>query len=342
MQLDVLKHEVDTNQQIYEALLKRVKETTLVEEVKSFNIYILDKAEIPKSPLKPKTFKNILLAIMLGLGGGVGVAFFLEYLDNTFKGPEDIEEKLALPLLGIVPLIKKTDAGDGPIESLVLTNQKSAVGESYKALRTSVLLSSGDPVKSFVVTSSVENEGKTTTAINLAISFAQLEKKVLLVDADLRKPKVHTILGLDNAVGFSSYLSRQTVHENIRETGMPNLSFLSAGPLPPNPSELLSSRRMKDFLEIITNSFDIVVFDSPPLITVTDTLILSAQTDGTLMVVKSGSTTFDIAKRGLKLLMDANIKILGAVLNGMDTEKEGYRYLYPYYYQYGHEKKKTS
>jgi len=342
MQFDVLKHEVETNQQIYEALLKRVKETTLVEEVKSFNIYILDKAEIPKGPLKPKTFKNILLAIMLGLSGGVGVAFFLEYLDNTFKGPEDIEEKLALPLLGIVPLIKKADAEGGPVESLVLTNQKSAVAESYKALRTSVLLSSGDPVKSLVVTSSVENEGKTTTAVNLAISFAQLEKKVLLVDADLRKPKVHTILGFDNTIGFSSYLSRQTVHENIRETGMPNFSFLCAGPLPPNPSELLSSKRMKNFLEIVTNSFDIVVFDSPPLITVTDTLILSAQVDGTLMVVKSGSTTFDIAKRGLKLLMDANIKILGAVLNGMDTEKEGYRYLYPYYYQYGHEKKKTS
>lgn len=342
MQFDMLKHEVDMNQQIYEALLKRVKETTLVEEVKSFNIYILDKAEIPKGPMKPNTFKNLLLAIMIGLSGGVGMAFFLEYLDNTFKGPEDMEEKLALPLLGIVPRIKKADAQDGPVESLVLTNQKSAVAESYKALRTSVLLASGDPVKSLVVTSSVEGEGKTTTAINLAISFAQLEKKVLLVDADLRKPRVHTILGLDNSIGFSSYLSRQTVHENIRETMMPNLSFLSAGPLPPNPSELLSSKRMKDFLEIVTNSFDIVVFDSAPLITVTDTLILSTQADGTLLVVKSGSTTFDIAKRGLKLLKDASIKVLGGVLNSMDTEKEGYRYLYPYYYQYGHEKKKTA
>ncbi|HXX82228.1 MAG TPA: exopolysaccharide transport family protein, partial [Thermodesulfovibrionales bacterium] len=163
MQFDVLKHEVEMNEQIYEALLKRVKETTLVEEVKSFNIYVLDKAEIPKSPINPNSFKNFLLAIMLGLSGGVGLAFFLEYLDNTFKGPEDIEEKLALPLLGIVPRIKKADAQDRPIESLVLTDPKSAVGESYKALRTSVLLSSGDPVKSFVVTSSVENEGKTTT-----------------------------------------------------------------------------------------------------------------------------------------------------------------------------------
>ncbi|HXX54053.1 MAG TPA: polysaccharide biosynthesis tyrosine autokinase, partial [Thermodesulfovibrionales bacterium] len=342
MQFDVLKHEVDTNQQIYEALLKRVKETTLVEEVKSFNIYILDKAEVPKSPINPTSFKNFLLALMLALSGGVGMAFFLEYLDNTFKGPEDIEEKLALPLLGIVPRIKRTDAQGGPIESLVLTDPKSAIAESYKALRTSVLLSSGDPVRSLVVTSSVENEGKTTTAINLAISFAQLEKKVLLVDADLRKPRVHSILGLDNAIGFSSYLSRQTVHENIRETEMPNFSFLSAGPLPPNPSELLSSKRMKDFLEIVVNSYDIVVFDSPPVITVADTIILSAQVDGTLMVVKSGNTTFDIARRGLKLLKDANIKILGGVLNAMDTEKEGYRYLYPYYYQYGHEKKKTA
>ena len=342
MRYDVLKRELETNQQIYEALLKRVKETTLVEEVKSFNIYIVDKAEVPKGPVRPNTFKNILIALVLGLCGGVGIAFFFEYLDNTFKGPQDIEEKLALPLLGIVPLIKKPDVQDGRIETLLLNNQKSNIAESYKALRTSLLLSSGEPIKSVVVTSSVEDEGKTTTAINIAVSFAQLEKKVLLVDADLRKPKVHTMLGIDNSVGLSVYLSRQTLQENIRGTKMPNLSVLSAGPLPPNPSELLSSRSMKDFLEHATNHFDIVVFDSAPLITVTDTTILSALVDGTVLVVKSGKTTVDIAKRGLKVLMDANIKILGAVLNGMDTEKEGYRYLYPYYYQYGQERKKGS
>jgi capsular exopolysaccharide synthesis family protein len=292
--------------------------------------------------VRPNTFKNILFALLLGVCGGVGIAFFLEYLDNTFKGPQDIEEKLPLPLLGIVPLIKKPDEQGGRIETLLFNNQKSSIAESYKALRTSVLLSSGEPIKSVVITSSVEDEGKTTTAINIAVSFAQLEKKVLLVDADLRKPKVHTMLGIDNSIGLSSYLTRQTVQENIRGTKMLNLSFLSAGPLPPNPSELLSSRRMRDLLEYATNHFDIVVFDSAPLITVTDTIILSALVDGTVLVVKAGKTTFDIAKRGLKLLMDANIKILGAVLNGMDTEKEGYRYLYPYYYQYGQERKKAS
>lgn len=341
MRYDVLKRELDTNQQIYEALLKRVKETTLVEEVKSFNIFIVDKAEIPKSPVRPNKFKNILFALVLGLCGGLGIAFFLEYLDNTFKGPQDIEEKLALPLLGIVPLIKKADEQGGRIETLLLNNQKSNIAESYKALRTSLLLSSGDPIKSVLITSSVEDEGKTTTAINIAVSFAQLEKKVLLVDADLRKPKVHTMLGVDNSVGLSAYLSRQTLQEDIRGTKMPNLSFLSAGPLPPNPSELLSSKRMKDFLDSATTHFDIVVFDSAPLITVTDTIVLSALVDGTVLVVKAGKTTLDIAKRGLKLLMDSNIKILGAVLNAMDTEKEGYRYLYPYYYQYGQERKKT-
>lgn len=342
IQYGALKREVESNQQIYEALLKRIKETSLVEEVKSFNIFIVDRAEAPKGPIKPRRFLNILLSIIVGALGGVGIAFFLEYLDNTFKTPEDIEGKLALPLLGIIPVIKTSDIHEGVVETVAHANRKSNISETYKALRTSLLLSSVDPVGSFLVTSVIENEGKTTTATNLSITFSQLEKKVLLVDADMRKPKVHSVFGVDNSLGLSSFLTGQTTTEVIKESGIPNLSIVTAGPLPPNPSELLSSKRMRDFLEAVAETFDVVIFDTPPIVTVTDTMILSDLVSGTVLVIRSGKTTFDVAQRGAKLLRDAKAKILGVVLNAMDTEKEGYRYLYPYYYyQYGPEKEKT-
>ncbi|MCL4476359.1 MAG: polysaccharide biosynthesis tyrosine autokinase [Nitrospirae bacterium] len=341
IQYGALKREVESNQQLYDALLKRIKETSLIEEVKSFNIYIVDRAEIPKGPVRPRSFLNILLSIIVGAFGGVGIAFFLEYIDNTFKKPEDVEEKLALPLLGVVPYIKQTEIPDGNFETITHTNQKSTISETYRALRTSILLSTPEPVKSIAVTSSVENEGKTTTAVNLAITLAQMEKMVLLVDADLRKPKVHSVLGMDNSIGLSNFLARQVVQNMIKASEIPSLSIITAGPLPPNPSELLGSKRMKEFLDIVNEKFDIVVFDTAPLITVTDTTLLSDLVDGTILVIRSGRTTFDIAKRGVKLLRDINAKVLGVVLNSMDTAKEGYRYLYPYYYQYGSEKEKT-
>ncbi len=191
------------------------------------------------------------------------------------------------------------------------------------------------------MTSSLEDEGKTTTAINLAITLAQMEKMVLLVDADLRKPKVHTVFGMENSIGLSSFLARQVVRDMIKTSPVPHLSIITAGPLPPNPSELLGSKRMKEFLHIVNEKFDIVVFDTAPLITVTDTTILSDLVDGTVVVVRSGKTTFEVAKRGTKLLKDINAKILGVVLNRVDTKREGYRYLYPYYSQYGQDKGKA-
>lgn len=340
IQYGVLKREVESNQQLYDALLKRIKETSLIEEVKSFNIYIVDKAEVPKGPVRPRKFLNVLLSIVVGLFGGVGIAFFLEYVDNTFKKPEDVEERLSLPILGVIPSMNKTDQ-DELLETIAHTNQKSAISETYRALRTSILLSAVEPVKSFVVTSSLEDEGKTTTAINLAITLAQMDKMVLLVDADLRKPKVHTVFGIDNAVGLSSFLARQIVRDMIKTSPVHNLRIITSGPLPPNPSELLGSKRMKEFLDVVNEKFDIVVLDTAPVITVTDTTILSDLVDGTVMVIRSGRTTFDVARRGVKLLRDINAKILGVVLNSVDTEREGYKYLYPYYYQYGPDKEKA-
>lgn len=335
IQYGVLKREVEGNQQIYEALLKRIKETSLIEEVKSFNIYIVDKAEVPKNPVRPRKVFNIFLSIIVGIFGGIGVAFFLEYIDNTFKRPEDIEERLSIPLLGVIPLISKTDAQDLKFETFTHENPKSNISEAYRTLRTSILLSAVDPIKSLIITSSIEAEGKTTTAVNLAIALAQMDKMVLLVDADLRKPKIHSVFGVDNEIGLSTFLTRQLMREIIKETLIPNLSIISSGPIPPNPSELLSSKRMQEFIQIVNEKFDIVVFDTAPIVTVTDTSILSGLVDGTIFVIKSGKTTFDIAKRSIKILRDINSKIFGGVLNGMDISKEGYNYMYPYYYQYG-------
>jgi capsular exopolysaccharide synthesis family protein len=340
IQFGVLKREVESNQQIYDALLKRIKETSLIEEVKSFNIYIVDRAEVPKGPVRPRRLLNVLFSMIVGLLGGVGIAFFLEYVDNTFKKPEDVEERLSLPLLGVIPSFAKPDL-DERMETITHTNQKSTVSETYRALRTSILLSTVEPAKSVVVTSSLEDEGKTTTATNLAITLAQMEKMILLVDADLRKPKVHTLFGLDNSIGLSSFLARQVVRDMIKTTQVPHLSIITSGPLPPNPSELLGSARMKEFLNIVTDKFDIVIFDTAPIITVTDTTILSDLVDGTVVVIRSSKTTFDVAKRGVKLLRDINAKILGVVLNNVDSQREGYRYLYPYYYQYGPDKEKA-
>jgi capsular exopolysaccharide synthesis family protein len=339
IQYGVLKREVESNQQMYEALLKRVKETSIIEEVRPFNISIIDRAEIPKSPVRPRRLLNIFLSIIVGIFGGIGISFFLEYLDNTFKTPDDVEERLSVPLLGVIPIIKGPDLQDRRIELISHLEQKSNVSEAYRALRTSILLSSVDPIKSIVITSPLENEGKTTTAVNLAISLAQMDKRVLLVDADLRKPKLHIVFGLDNSTGLSSFLTRQVIKEIIRESGIPNLSVITSGPIPPNSSELLSSKRMQEFVELVKEKFDMIIFDATPLIIVTDASILSTLVDGTVMVVMAGKTTFDVARRGVKLLRDINSRLLGSVLNGLDTMREGYEYLYPYYYSYGIEKK---
>lgn len=339
IQYGVLKREVESNQQMYEALLKKLKETSIIEEVRPFNISIIDRAEVPKYPIRPRKLLNILLSIIVGLFGGIGIAFFLEYLDNTFKTPDDVEEKLSVPLLGVIPFVKVSELQDKKIELLTHLDHKSSISEAYRSLRTSLLLSSVEPIKSLVITSPLEDEGKTTVAVNLAISFAQLDKMVLLVDADLRKPKLHAVFGLDNTTGLSNFLTRQVIKEIIRESGITNLSVITSGPIPPNSSELLSSKRMREFIDLVKEKFDIVIFDAAPLITVTDASILSTLVDGTIVVIRSGKTTFDVAKRGLKLLRDINSRILGSVLNGLDTTREGYEYLYPYYYSYGVEKK---
>jgi len=346
IQYGVLTREVETNRQLYDALIKRIKEQSVTEEVQSVNVWIVEKAEKPKSPVKPRKALNLLLGIIVGLFGGIGMAFFFEYIDNTIKLPEDVEERLGISVLGVIPLLESKEES---IIDLILKEPKSVYAESYKTIRTSILLSFADnPPKNVLITSMSQEEGKTVTSVNLAIAFARLGHSVLLVDADLRKPSVHTIFNLNNLSGLSTYLAGATNDlEVIFKEPLSNLTVIPSGPIPPNPSELLGSSRMHDLISNIKSRFDIIIWDSPPLMTVTDGLILSKLLDATIIVVKAGKTTYEIVSRGLKILKgrretDVAARVIGMVINAFDIKKaDKDYYYYNYYTYYTSEKKKV-
>jgi capsular exopolysaccharide synthesis family protein len=234
-------------------------------------------------------------------------------------------------VLGLIPLLKDKDKH---IEEVVLKDPGSLQGESYKALRTSVLLSSAEkPPKSILVTSMIPGEGKTSTAINLAVATALSEYKVLLVDCDLRKPQIHKRFGVKNIKGLSTYLAGVSDGEIIYPTPVKTLYVMAPGPVPPNPSELLSSRKMETFMEFLRERFDFLVFDSPPLLTVADSMVITRHLDATLVVTRAGRTTYEMLRRGLKSLSDINANILGTIINAHEETKSGY-YSYYKYYQY--------
>jgi capsular exopolysaccharide synthesis family protein len=333
----VLSRDVETNRQLYDALIKRIKEQTIIEQVRSANVLIVEKAENPGGPITPRPMRNMLIAFVLGLCGGIGLAFFVEYLDQSIKNPEEAEAKLGLSVLGMIPLITTTE---NPIETLVLKDPRSPFTENYKAIRTALLLSAADqPPKRLLVTSAQPGEGKTVTAINLATAIALSEYKVLLVDADLRKPRIHKALDLQNVKGLSTYLAGASDMDIIQSGPVPNLHIISSGPVPPNPSELLSSNRLNFMIRTLSEEYDILIFDTSPLLSVTDGLILSKVLDGTLLVIRAGKTNYDEVKRALKSLSDLNAHVLGLVINAFDTKKNEYYYRY-YNYYYGEDKKR--
>jgi polysaccharide biosynthesis transport protein len=302
---------------------------------------------------------------MLALSAGIGLAMFLEYIDNTIKTVEDVSRYVQLPALSVIPPIglvaprgmlsskgaKKLKSlpasvnGNGAENAnaaqLVAPDSRSSAAEAYRILRTSVLLSSaGKPPKTILVTSGQPGEGKTTTAVNTAISLSQLGASVLLIDCDMRRPSAHKVLGVDNMRGLSTYLSRNmNVDGLIQKLQMPNLSFIPCGPIPPNPAELISSERMKRLLADLTERYDHVILDSPPLMNVTDPVILSTMVDGVILVVHGGKSTRDVVRRARHDLDTVNAKVFGVVLNNVDLRREGYDnyYYYRYYSAYGQE-----
>ncbi|MCZ6768517.1 MAG: polysaccharide biosynthesis tyrosine autokinase, partial [Acidobacteria bacterium] len=349
IQYNILRREVETSKQLYEGLLQRLKEAGVSAGLKSSNIQVVDRGEVPREVYRPRKGLNLALGLMVGLMLGVGLAFLTEYLDDTLKTPDQVEELLALPSLGVIPAIGKprdgtthllpagaTDAQSAAI--LPYTPAGSRIWEAYRSFRTSLVLSSsGQQPKTILVTSSFTGEGKTTTAINAGIVFAQTGARTLLIDLDMRKPMLARRFGMGRSDGMSTFLSGNSdLSSQIRQTAVRSLFVLPGGPIPPNPAELMGSERMEEVLRLLAQYFEYIVIDSPPVLSVTDALVLSPQVDGVVMVIHGGKTPRDAVRRADAHLRDVGAKILGALINNVDMESSDYYYYYRHYYDYGY------
>lgn len=330
IQLKILKREVETNRYLYDALVKKMKEKGLTEENQSVNVWVIEKAVLPQFAASPNKKKNLLLAILLGIFGGVGLAFFLEYLDNTVKSPEDIEDRYDIPVIGTIGLFKNKKE---TVVETVLKQSSSPLSENFKSLRTSVFLSSADrPPKNLLVTSMSPGEGKSSVSASLAATVAATGKKTLLIDADMRRPVQHKNFSIENTSGLSLFLAGVTSKDLIHKEVVENLDIISSGPIPPNPSELLSSERIVNMVKKLNQTYDMIIIDSPPLISVSDALILSRHVEGTIVVSSAGSTTYEMLNKGLKLFNENGSTLTGMVINKFDAKKSGYYYGYGDYY----------
>jgi len=349
IQYNILKREADTNRELYKGLLLRMKEAGVSAGITASNIQIVDPAELPTQPYKPNKRLNLLLAAVVGLFLGVGLAFFFEYLDNTIKTPEDLEQWVRLPSFGMVPEISNGRRGrlekgaSYPVELVTFGHPKSMLSEAYRSIRTSILLSSSEkPPKKITITSPNPSEGKTTTVINTAIALSQTGAQVLIIDADMRKPKVHKIFNYENGKGLSNFLSGHGDLESIvKKSEVPNLFYIPCGPVPPNPSELLGSILFKTMLESLEARFDHILLDSPPVLGFADAIILSTCVNGVILTVLGGKTPRETLQRAKEALQQTNTKILGVVINRVDIRRSDYGYYYYRYHSYyGKEGKK--
>jgi succinoglycan biosynthesis transport protein ExoP len=369
VQYHILQHDAESYKTLYDGLLQKLKEAGITAGLRSSNIRVVDPALAPASPSRPQKARNIVLAFLVGLVGGIGLAIFREYLDNTVKSPDDVEALTGLPSLAVVPSLpgltghhnRLSKAGreaaaqnaSGPrVELLSYIQPKSQISEAFRALRTSLLLSQADhPPQVILVTSALPREGKTTAAVNLAVTLAQLGDRTLLMDSDLRKPGIRRALNLTGGkdVGLSSYLAGVSTLDEVTvpHPAISNLCALTTGPVPPSPADLLSSHRMREAIAELRRRFKFIVIDSPPIMAATDAVILSALTDGVLLVVRSGETPKEAFTRTRDLLAAVKCRLLGVVLNAVDSSAPDYYYSYRYYpyaygYGYGEDVKKGS
>ncbi|RMH61232.1 MAG: polysaccharide biosynthesis tyrosine autokinase [Calditrichaeota bacterium] len=351
LELARLKRRQMVDEQTYMLMTKRLEETKIQEAGQRKEVRVVDEAIEPLFPTKPKKKLNLALGVVLGIGLGIGITFLREYFDNSIKTQEELEQ-LGFNILATIPKIEMSKVEEklearlakmGPmegkrIEARLITHldPKSPVSEAYRSLRTNIQFSRVDQkIKAVLVTSSGPKEGKSTTSANLAIAMAQSGKRVVLIDADLRRPVVHSIFGMDKDEGLTNYMMDDIDYDTmIKKSIMDNLYVIPSGVLPPNPSEMLESEKMKKLLERLRNDFDFVLFDTPPIIAVTDAAILGTIVDGAILVVKAGQTNYDALVRAKSLLDAVNTRILGALLNGVEVGGMYGSYYYYYYHHY--------
>jgi capsular exopolysaccharide synthesis family protein len=331
----VLERDVQSTKQLYESLLQRAKETGVSTELKTSNIRVVDEAERPRTPVSPKKTLNLSLALVAGSFLAFGLTFFFEYLDSRIKTPDEITTYLGLASLGMVPALRP-DASGGS-DPLISRGVPPNFAEAMRAIRTNVLFSSTEEgSRSLVVTSTGPGEGKTLVAANLAISLAQAGQRVLLVDADMRRPRVHTMFNQRQEPGLSNLMVGQAAPSAaMRKSSVPGLWLLTAGRIPPNPAELLGSKRFKDFIQTLREHFDTVIIDSPPIMAVTDAAIAASSTNGIVFVVGAEMTTRQAARAAVEQLEKSRPGFIGAVLNRVDLERNGYYYSNYYRREYG-------
>ncbi len=353
-----LRVEVDSKRALLDNLLRQQGETDLISRLREdqlTSVRIVDRALQPGSPYEPSLKKNLLIAVFLGGGLGVGLAFFLSYLDRTLRTPEQVERLVQLPPLGVIPALpdgatpgiararlfrgtrsaaEKDGSKPDGIELAPHNEPRSPIAEAYRAFRTSLMLSRAGGVKSVVMTSAFPHEGKTTTAVNLAVVLGQLGRRVLLVDADLHKSRLHEIFHVPNRVGLVSVLAEGIEPSRaIVKTSVPGVFVVPSGPEAPNPSGLLASEAMRKFLELAAVNFDHVIVDSPPVLPVSDTLVFALQTDGVVLCVRGGATSREHVIRARDRLRRSGVPIVGVLINALEPERAAYdRYEYAYGY----------
>jgi polysaccharide biosynthesis transport protein len=345
-QYTIMSREVETNKAIYQSLLERAKEIESMAGISPSNIQVVDIASLPIFPAKPNVRRNLLLAIVVGLMAGLGVAFLIEYFSDTITNPDQIMERFQIPILGVLPL--EMSPKDYPVEQIFTHDPRSPMAEAFRTSRVSIELSgSSSNSRCIGITSTTQGEGKSTTASNLAQTFAGAGEKVLLIDADLRRPRLHKIFKTATATnghGLSSFLAGVVHKDFIKQTDIDNLYLIPSGPIPPNPVELLASDRFSQLLKKSAVKFDRIIIDGPPHLGFADVLVLSRKVGGMILVSSIGETTRDGLRHFKKSMNNVQGTILGCIVNKINlTQRYGYRSYYKYYkayhYDYGYEKK---
>lgn len=352
IEYSILKRDVDTNRQLYESLLERLKEAGVAAGLKTSNIRIVDPARVPLGPVSPNVPRNIAISLVLSLIGGIVLAFGYEALDNTVRTVDQVNLLTGLPAVAVIPKTRPVideanrllRGGSRPTEGVELVTcvkPHSGIAEAFRALRTSILLSSGAaPPRIILVTSALSQEGKTTTSVNTAVVLAQKGARVLLIDADMRRPSIHKLLNVPNRIGLSNLLANMADPNEVvlPYPGQPNMFVVPSGPLPPQPAELVASPRFAQLLALWRKEFDHIIIDTPPCLSVTDAVVMSVDAESVIVVIRAAKTTKQNLRRTRDLLASVNAPVRGIVVNAVDMSGPDGHY---YYYYYGHDGNST-